>query len=67
MPIYYPVVNRFYENMGIYSSVHSATDFDALYQFTEQAYAWQDKMREANQSGGGLREALAWRDGPYRR
>lgn len=61
------VVNRFYENMGIYASVHSATDFDALYQFTEQAYAWQDKVREAVQSGGGLREALAWRDEPYRR
>jgi enoyl-CoA hydratase len=58
-------MNRFYENMGIYSSVRSSTDLDAAAQFTRQSYAWQDKMREAMQSGGGLKEALAWRDGPY--
>jgi enoyl-CoA hydratase len=53
-------MNRFHENMGIYSSVHSSTDLDAAGGFTSQAYTWQDKMRE-----GGLKEALAWRDGPY--
>lgn len=53
--------NRFYENMGIYSSVRSSTDHDAAAQFTQQAFAWQDKMREGN-----LKEALDWRDGPYR-
>ena len=58
-------MNRFYENMGIYSSVRSSTDHDAAGQFTAQSYAWQDKMKEAAQSGGGLKEALAWRDGPY--
>ncbi len=52
-------VNRFYENMGIYSSVRSSTDLDAI-SFTSQAYQWGDHMRE-----GGLKEALAWRDGPY--
>jgi enoyl-CoA hydratase len=59
-------MNRFYENMGIYSSVRSSTDMDAFGQFTQQAYAWQDKMRDAAQGGGGLKEALEWRDGPYR-
>ncbi len=53
-------MNRFYENMGIYSSVRSSTDLDAVGLFTEQAYGWSDKMRNE-----GFKEALAWRDGPY--
>ena len=58
-------INTFYENMGIYSSVHTATDTDAMYQFTGQSYLWQEKVAEAFKSGGGLKEALAWRDEPY--
>ena len=54
-------MNRFYENMGIYSSVRSSTEQDAMAQFTEFAYEWQDQIREH-----GLKEALAWRDGPYK-
>lgn len=54
-------MNRFYENMGIYSSVRSSTEQDAMAQFTEFAYGWQDQLRE-----NGLKEALAWRDGPYK-
>ena len=53
--------NRFYENMGIYSSVRSSTDLDAAGQFTEFSYGFQDHMRT-----GGLKDALVWRDGPYR-
>ena len=53
-------MNRFHENMGIYSSVHSSTDLDAAGGFTSQAYQWADKMKS-----GGLKKALAWRDGPY--
>jgi enoyl-CoA hydratase len=59
-------MNRFYENMGIYSSVRSSTDLDAAAQFTGQSYAWQDKTRESMQAGTGLKGALDWRDGPYR-
>jgi enoyl-CoA hydratase len=59
-------MNRFYENMGIYSSVRSSTDMDAFGQMTQFSYEWQDRMQAAMQSGGGLKEALAWRDGPYR-
>ena len=54
-------MNRFYENMGIYSSVRSSTDLDAAGQFTELSYDWQEKMREE-----GLKDALQWRDGPFR-
>ena len=54
-------MNRFYENMGIYSSVRSSTDMDAAGQFTEYSMDWQEKMRDE-----GLKEALQWRDGPYR-
>ncbi len=54
-------MNRYYENMGIYSSVRTSTDLDAAAQFTEYSYEWQDKMREE-----GLQGALKWRDGPYR-
>lgn len=54
-------MNRFYENMGIYSSVRSSTDLDAAGQFTAFSYQYQDQMREH-----GLKEALQWRDGPYK-
>jgi enoyl-CoA hydratase len=53
--------NRFYENMGIYSSVRSSTDLDAAGQMTAYSYQWQDKMGEE-----GLKGALAWRDGPFK-
>jgi enoyl-CoA hydratase len=59
-------MNRFYENMGIYSSVRSSTDLDAAAQFTVQSYAWQDKTRESMEAGTGLKGAFAWRDDPYR-
>ena len=52
-------MNRFYENMGIYSSVRSSTDMDAFGQMTQHSYDWQDRMQAAMQSGGGLEEALA--------
>ena len=54
-------MNRFYENMGIYSSVRTSTDLDAMGQFTEFSYQYQDHMREE-----GLKGALAWRDTPFK-
>jgi enoyl-CoA hydratase len=59
-------MNRFYENMGIYSSVRTSTDLDAAGQFTSFSYGWQDKMREGMQDGTGLKGALDWRDGPFK-
>ncbi len=57
--------NRWYENMGIYSSLRSSTEMDAMGQSTAEAYLWQEKMQEAMAKGGGLKEALDWRDGRY--
>ncbi len=57
--------NRWYENMGIYSSMRSSTEMDVMGQMTGEAYLWQDKVRESMTSGGGLKEALDWRDGRY--
>jgi enoyl-CoA hydratase len=57
--------NRWYENMGIYSSMRSSTELDAMGQSTAEAYLWQEKMRESMAAGGGLKQALDWRDGRY--
>ena len=54
-------MNRFYENMGIYSSVRSATEQDALAQMTEWTYRFGEAVRE-----GGLKHAFQSRDEPYR-
>jgi enoyl-CoA hydratase len=59
-------MNRFYENMGIYSSIRSSTDYDAMSQFTEQAYAFNEQIEAAREAGTGLGPAFEWRDGPYR-
>jgi enoyl-CoA hydratase len=55
-------MNRFYENMGIYSSMRSATDLDALAQLTEHTHNFHEQFTE-----GGLKHALRWRDEPYRK
>jgi enoyl-CoA hydratase len=59
-------MNRFYENMGIYSSIRSSTEFDAMSQFTSQAHEFRERMAEALKSGRSLREVFEWRDGPYK-
>jgi enoyl-CoA hydratase len=60
-------MNRFYENMGIYSSIRSSTDFDAIGgQHTSQSYAFRDKVRESQETGEGMKAVFEWRDGPYR-
>ena len=51
------MLNRFYENMGIYSSVRSATERDALAQMTEWTYSFGDAVQE-----GGLKHAFTTRD-----
>lgn len=54
-------MNRFYENMGIYSSVRSSTEHDAMAQLTEYAHDWREQF-----STNGWKAALKWRDDPYR-
>ena len=53
-------MNRFYENMGIYSSVRSATEQDALAQMTEWTYTFGEMVRQ-----GGPKHAFTTRDAPY--
>ncbi len=58
-------VNTYFEQL-IYPAIHSATDTDAMYQFTEQGYLWQQKVQESMApGGGGIKAAFEWRDAPY--
>ncbi len=66
LAIHKHMLNRFHEHQGIYPALRSATDYGAMYRFTNFAYKWNDKIQAAMTSGGGLKEALAWRDGPYK-
>lgn len=59
-------VNTYFESV-VYPAIHSATDTDAMYQFTDQAALWQEKVRESMaEGGGGMKAAFEWRDSPYR-
>jgi enoyl-CoA hydratase len=53
--------NGFYENMGIYSSVHRSTQLDAAVQNSESSYVWWKKLKDE-----GLRSAIEWRDDLYK-
>ena len=52
-------MNRFYENMGIYSSLRSATEQDVMVQMTELACDFGRKLEES-----GMKAAIEWRDRP---
>jgi enoyl-CoA hydratase len=52
--------NTFYENMGVHSSVGTATTLDGMVQQSGSNYAWEEIFRTQ-----GLKAAVAWRDGPY--
>jgi enoyl-CoA hydratase len=59
-------VNTYFESV-VYPAIHSATDTDAMYQYTDQAALWQEKVRESMEpGGGGIKAAFEWRDAPYR-
>lgn len=57
--------NRWYENMGLYSSLRSSTDMSIAAQFTGEAYLWQEKAAASLKAGKGLKEAFEWRDARY--
>ena len=66
LAIHKHMLNRFHEHMGIYPSVRAANDYDVMYAYTGFGYKWHDAVENANrEGGGGLKEALAWRDTPY--
>jgi enoyl-CoA hydratase len=59
-------VNTYFESV-VYPAIHSATDTDAMYQYTDQGALWQEKVQESMQpGGGGIKAAFEWRDAPYR-
>ena len=53
-------VNAFYENMGLESAVRTNTTLDSLARCTRSGYEWRERI-----TNDGLKDALAWRDGPY--
>ena len=57
-----PTMNRFHENMGIHSSIRSATEQDVMAQMTEFACEFNRQFEEQ-----GLKAAIEWRDRPYDR
>ena len=48
-------MNRFYENMGIYSSVRSSTDMDAAGQFTRSPTPGRTRCAKSAEAGTGLK------------
>ena len=37
-----------------------------MYQYTDQGFLWQQKVRESMEpGGGGIKAAFEWRDAPY--
>jgi enoyl-CoA hydratase len=60
LAIHKEAMNRWYQAMGMESSIMAAADYDLLYSFTETAANLNAKIREI-----GLKEAFSWRDTPY--
>ncbi|MBI4302574.1 MAG: hypothetical protein HY664_08205, partial [Chloroflexi bacterium] len=60
LAIHKETLNRWWQNMGIESSIRSSSDYDLMYQLSEQGIAWREKIQQE-----GMKAALAWRDGPY--
>ncbi|MDP7640019.1 MAG: enoyl-CoA hydratase-related protein, partial [Candidatus Hydrogenedentes bacterium] len=53
-------MNRWYQAMGMESSVMAAADYDYIYASTTSAVELRNKIKEV-----GLKEAFTWRDTPY--
>ncbi len=60
LAIHKEALNRWYQAMGMESSVMAAADYDYTYQHTQSAADLNKKIRE-----DGLKEAFTWRDTPY--
>ena len=59
--------NRWYENMGLYSSIRSSTEMDLIGQCTEEALLWREQLIGSVTNGKGIKPAFQWRDGRYDR
>ena len=60
LAVHKEAMNRWYQAMGLESSVMAAADYDFVYYYTSHAQEVYGKIREV-----GLNEALTWRDTPY--
>ena len=60
LAVHKEAMNRWYQAMGMESSVMAAADYDYVYQHTQSARDLSTKIREE-----GLKEAFTWRDTPY--
>ena len=60
LAIHKEAMNRWYQAMGMESSIMAAADYDQIYQQTESAREFWGKVRDE-----GLKEAFTWRDSRY--
>lgn len=60
LAIHKEAMNRWYQAMGMESSVMAAADYDHMYQQTQSAKDLWKKISEV-----GLKEGFKWRDTPY--
>ena len=60
LAIHKEALNRWYQAMGMESSIMAAADYDYMYQSSQSAAEFNAKVRDA-----GLKEAFTWRDTPY--
>jgi enoyl-CoA hydratase len=60
LAIHKEALNRWWQTMGIEGAVRAAADYDGLYQLTQQAALFNQKIREL-----GVKGAFEWRDEPY--
>ena len=60
LAIHKEAMNRWYQAMGMESSVMAAADYDHLYQYTESAQEFWQMVQEK-----GLKGGFTWRDSRY--
>ena len=60
LAVHKEAMNRWYQAMGMESSIMAAADYDHVYQQTESAREFWGKVRDE-----GLKEAFTWRDSRY--
>jgi enoyl-CoA hydratase len=61
LAVHKEALNRWYQAMGMESSIMAAADYDLMYYFSGSAKAFNEKVQEV-----GMKEAFTWRDTPYK-
>jgi len=60
LAVHKEAMNRWYQAMGMESSIMAAADYDFVYYYTQHARELYGRIRD-----DGLKSALTWRDTPY--